>query len=122
MADTARVDIREHLMRTVGFLPKDAFGWLYACRGLYQLQEYALVVEGLAHCLRHEKTAKEAQHLLAFSLLHTRQNKLAAAAFYKSIHMGNDTDWQVLVELLIEQPKLKLSGAATATAGNDALQ
>jgi len=96
----------------------DAFGWLYACRGLYQLQEYALVVEGLAHCLRHEKTAKESQHLLAFSLLHTRQNKLAAAAFYKSIKLGNETDWQPLVELCIEQPKLKLSGAATSAANS----
>lgn len=92
----------------------DAFGWLYACRGLYQLQEYSLVIEGLSHCLRHEKTAKESQHLLAFSLLHTKQNKLAAAAFFKSIKLGNETDWQPLVELCIEQPKLKLSGAATA--------
>jgi cytochrome c-type biogenesis protein CcmH/NrfG len=93
---------------------------------LYQLQEYTLVIEGLAHCLRHEKTAKESQHLLAFSLLHTRQNKLAAAAFCKSIRLGNDTDWQPLIELLIEQPKLKLSGAAVAIAqgsgGSDALQ
>jgi hypothetical protein len=106
-------------------LVSDAFGWLYACRGLYQLQEYGLVVEGLSHCLRHEKTAKESQHLLAFSLLHTRQNKLAAAAFCKSIRLGNDTDWQPLVELLLEQPKLKLSGAATAVvqnASNEAFQ
>ena len=100
----------------LSFLPTDAFGWLYACRGLYQLQEYSLVVEGLAHCLRHEKTAKESQHLLAFSLLHTKQNKLAAAAFFKSIKLGNETDWQPMIELLIEQPKLKLSGAATSQA------
>jgi hypothetical protein len=63
----------------------DAFGWLYACRGLYQLQEYALVVEGLA-----------------------------AAAFSKSIRLGNDTDWQPLVELLLEQPKLRLAGATAS--------
>jgi hypothetical protein len=37
-----------------------------------------MVVEGLAHCLRHEKTAKEAQHLLAFSLLHMQQTKVRA--------------------------------------------
>jgi hypothetical protein len=84
-------------------LPSDAFGWLYACRGLYQLQEYSLVVEGLSHCLRHEKTAKESQHLLAFSLLHTKQNKLAAAAFFKSIKLGNETDWQPLVEVRHEE-------------------
>lgn len=91
--------VREFLTQRVGFIPKgkttcvcrclimaigwwwwygdiDAFGWLYACRGLYQLKEYAMVVEGLAHCLRHEKTAKEAQHLLAFSLLHMQQTKV----------------------------------------------
>jgi hypothetical protein len=44
----------------------DAYGWLYACRGLYQLKEYHLVIEGLTHCLRNEKTMKEAHHLLAF--------------------------------------------------------
>lgn len=106
------------------------------------------MIEGLAHCLRHEKTSKESQHLLAFALLHTKQNKLAAAAFFKSIKLGNETDWQPLVEvsqhlathtlqanrradknahrshltfpfslflsqLCIEQPKLKLSGAAS---------
>src|SRR4051812_32102875 len=65
-------NVREFLLSRVGFVPRDAFGWLYACRGLYQLKEYALTIEGLAHCIRHEKTAKEAQHLLAFSLLHTR--------------------------------------------------
>jgi hypothetical protein len=93
----------------------DAFGWLYACRGLYQLKEYALVIEGLAHCLRNEKTMKEAQHLLAFSLLHTRQ-KSAAAAFYKSIQLGNDTDWQPLVELCLEQKNLQITPAAKKKA------
>lgn len=73
----------------------DAFSWLYACRGLYQLKEYALVIDGLSRCLRQEETMKEALHLLAFSLLHTQQNKAAAAAFYKSIQAGNDSDWQV---------------------------
>lgn len=88
------------------FVISDAFGWLYACRGLYQLKEYSLVVEGLSHCLRHEKTMKEAQHLLAFSLLHTKQNKAAAAAFFKSIKMGNETDWQPLVEVNIQSTQL----------------
>lgn len=57
------------------------------------------MVEGLSHCLRHEATAKESAHLLAFALLHTKQNKLAAAAFWKSIKLGNETDWQPLVEV-----------------------
>lgn len=86
----------------------DAYGWLYACRGLYQLKEYSLVVEGLSNCLRHEGTQKEALHLLAFSLLYTKQHKAAASAFYKSILAGNETDWQPLVELCIEIPSLQL--------------
>ncbi len=98
----------------------DAFGWLYACRGLYQSREYALVIEGLSHCLRNEKTSKEAQHLLAFSLLHTRQSKAAAHAFYKSIAAGNQTDWQPLIELLLDHKSLHLTlphQTGTATGG-----
>jgi len=47
--------------------------------------------------------------LLAFSFLHTGQTDAAAGAFFKSINLGNDTDWQPFVELLIDNPKLKLS-------------
>ena len=64
------------------------------------------MIEGLSHCLRNEKTAKEAHHLLAFSLLHTQQTKAAAAAFYKSAKMGTDTDWQPLVEIYLASPHL----------------
>lgn len=81
-------DIRAALIQRVGFTPRDAMGWLYACRGLYQLKEYHLVIEGLSHCIRNETTMKEAQHLLAFSLLHSDQPKPAAAAFYKSIKVS----------------------------------
>jgi hypothetical protein len=73
--------IRDYILKQIGFLPKDAYSWLYACRGLYQQKEYNLVVEGLAHCLRNENTKKEAQHLYAFSLLHTTQYRQAAIAF-----------------------------------------
>jgi len=100
--------VRSYIQKRVGFLPQDAYGWLYACRGLYQLKEYAFVIEGLSNCLRQEETMKEALHLLAFSLLHTQQNKAAAAAFYKSIQAGNDTDWQPLIELCLEHPSLQL--------------
>ncbi len=47
--------------------------------------------------------------MLAFSLLHTRQIKPAAHAFYKSIQYGNHTDWQPLVELLIDQKTLQIN-------------
>lgn len=98
--------VREYLQRTVGIIPKDSYGWLYACRGLYSLKEYSLVIEGLQYCIRHEHTRAESTHLLAFSLLHSKENKQSALAFQESIKLGNDTDWQPLVELACEQPKL----------------
>jgi hypothetical protein len=72
---TSGEGVRALVLKTVGFLPEDAYGWLYVCRGLYQLKKFQLVTEALTHCLRNEKTKQEAQHLLAFSLLHTDQTK-----------------------------------------------
>lgn len=88
---------------------QDALGWLYAARGYYKLKQYHNVIECVAAALRNERTKKEAQHLLAFSLMNTGQNEAAAAAFFKSISFGNDTDWQPLVELFLDEPKLKLT-------------
>ena len=76
------------------FIP-DAIAWLYAARGFYKLKNYHFVIEAVSNCLRHEKTLKEGQHLLAFALMHTGQNEAALTAFRKSIKMGNETDWQV---------------------------
>ncbi len=87
----------------------DSVGWLYAARGFYKLKKYHLVIECVAPALRNERTKREAQHILAFSLLNTGQNEAAAGAFFKSINFGNDTDWQPLVELFLDQPKLKLT-------------
>jgi hypothetical protein len=124
-----REPVREMLARTVGFTPRSALhcgkwfahgevaltpsfgfvgpaGWLYAARGLYKCQDYHYCVEALTPCLRNEKTRKEAQHLLAFSLLHTKQEHDAAVAFQKSIKLGNETDWQPLVELFLDNPDM----------------
>lgn len=101
--------MRELLEQRVGFVPKDAYSWLYACRGLYQQKEYQHVVEGLGHCLRNDGTKKQAAHLLAFSLLHTEQHEAAAHAFAKSIELGNETDWQPLIELCIDNPGLEVA-------------
>eukprot|EP01083_Nonionella_stella_P080077 219845_1 len=104
--NTSQEAVSSFVEKRVGFAPRDAFGWLYACRGLYKLGEYGLVVDGLTHCLRNEKTRKDAQHLLAFSLLKTDRHEAAANAFYKSVELGNQTDWQPLVELCIEYPDI----------------
>ena len=73
------------------------------------MEDYHSVIECVAPTLRNEKTKKEGQHLLAFSFLQTGQSEQAAGAFFKSINYGNDTDWQPLVELFLENPKLKLN-------------
>jgi hypothetical protein len=33
----------------------------------------------------------------------------AANAYFKSVKLGNHTDWQALVELVVDYPNLKLS-------------
>ena len=73
------------------------------------MNDFHAVVECVSYSLRNEKTKKEAQHLLAFALLHTDQLSNAAAAFFQSINYGNDTDWQPLVELMIDNPDLKFT-------------
>jgi hypothetical protein len=74
------------------------------------------VIETVTPALRNERTKREAQHLLAFSLMNSGQPEAAgiqylilAGAFFKSINYGNDTDWQSLVELFIDNPSLKLT-------------
>ncbi|EGF77074.1 hypothetical protein BATDEDRAFT_92047 [Batrachochytrium dendrobatidis JAM81] len=104
-----RKSIRDQLIQSIGFCPKDAIGWLYAARGFYKLKQFHMVIECVAPALRNERTKREGQHLLAFSLLNTSQPEAAAGAFFKSIGYGNDTDWQPLVELLMDNPKLKLT-------------
>ncbi|KAI9143375.1 hypothetical protein BKA69DRAFT_1019021, partial [Paraphysoderma sedebokerense] len=82
----------------------DAIGWLYVARGYYKLKDYHAVIEAVTPCLRNERTKKEAQHLLAFGFLHTGQTEAAVGAFLKSVMLGNDTDWQCLVEILYDNP------------------
>ncbi|KAJ3107111.1 hypothetical protein HDU97_004804 [Phlyctochytrium planicorne] len=107
--DPQRRNVREVLIESVGFCPKDAIGWLYAARGYYKLKDYHSVIECVTPALRNDRTKREGQHLLAFSFLHTGQIEAAAGAFFKSISYGNDTDWQPLVELFLDHPKLKLT-------------
>jgi hypothetical protein len=106
---TQQQSIRDKLTETIGFTPKDAIGWLYAARGFYKLHQYHAVIECVGPALRNERTKREGQHLLAFSLLQTQQTEMACGAFFKSISYGNDTDWQSLVELFLDNPTLKLT-------------
>ncbi|ORX36557.1 hypothetical protein BCR36DRAFT_588472, partial [Piromyces finnis] len=84
-----RKSVRERLQEKIGFLSKRyilyktlySIGWLYAARGFYKLEDYHSVIECITPALRNERTKRE----------------------------RNDTDWQPFVELLIDNPKLKLS-------------
>jgi hypothetical protein len=48
---------------------------------------------------------------LALEFLSAFAGEFAAAAnaYYKSVQLGNHTDWQALVELCCDYPNLKLS-------------
>lgn len=102
-----KLGVKEVLLARVGFYPTTAVSWLFAARGLFKLGDFHLCIEALSHgCLRSQKTLKEAQHLLGFSLMQTGQTGAAAAAFTRSVKMGNETDWQPLVELHLDNPNL----------------
>ncbi|RKP03487.1 hypothetical protein CXG81DRAFT_9447 [Caulochytrium protostelioides] len=103
-----RPAVKDALVSRIGFCPKDAVGWLYAARGFYKLRNYRATIEAVVPALRNERTRREAQHLLAFAFYYTNQLEAAVAAFSKSINLGNDTDWQPLVEICLDNPELKL--------------
>ena len=73
------------------------------------MKDFHSVIEAVIPALRNERTKREAQHLLAFAFLHTGQQEESVGAFFKSIGSGNESDWQPLVELLIDNPDLKLT-------------
>ena len=71
---------------------------IYAARGLYKSGDYRLCLEAVSHCMRSERTLKEAQHLMAFCLLRLGEVDSAGGvvdatltAFRKSVALGNDT-------------------------------
>ncbi|KXS09303.1 hypothetical protein M427DRAFT_141085 [Gonapodya prolifera JEL478] len=109
MVEAQRKSVRDFLQESVGFYPKDPISWLYAARGFYKIRDFHSVIEAVVPALRNERTKREAQHLLAFALLNTGQVEAAVGGFYKSVAAGNDTDWQPLVEVLIDNPSLKLT-------------
>ena len=55
--------------------------------------------EAAAHCLKSPETIVQGTQLQAFSLLALGDEKSALSAFSKSVRMGNETDWQMVVEL-----------------------
>ena len=98
----------EYLQKKVGRSPGDAIGWLYVARGCYKIKRYDWAFSALCQPegpLNDENPAvrKEAQHLMAFSLLRQNQTEEAHKQFCRSIKDGNETDWQMIVELGIDE-------------------
>ena len=98
----------EYLQKKVGRSPGDAIGWLYVARGCYKIKRYDWAFSALCRPegpLNDDNPAvrKEAQHLMAFSLLRQNQVGEAHKQFCRSVGDGNDTDWQMIVELGVDK-------------------
>ena len=93
--------LNDHLLRTTGMVPSDPSGWLFVARGMFNSKppQHQFVVEAAAHCLKSPETIVQGTQLQAFSLLALGDEKSALSAFSKSVRMGNETDWQMVVEL-----------------------
>jgi hypothetical protein len=96
------MDVESVILQKVGFLPVDPYSWMYACRGLYQAQEYEYCLEGLSHCSNHPPTRQESAHIRSFCLIHLGRDNEALMSLRDSVRLGNEEDWHPLVELLME--------------------
>lgn len=97
--------LNDYLLRTTGMVPSDPSGWLFVARGMFNSKppQYKYVIEATSHCLKSPETIVQGQQLQAFSLLALDDNVAALSAFTKSVRMGNETDWQMVVELGLDQ-------------------
>jgi hypothetical protein len=94
--------LKKHLLRTTGMVPTDPLGWLYVARGFFSGGEYTYTIEAAQHCFKSPETIAQAQQLLAFALLELEETESSHVAFIKSARLGNETDWQMIVELGID--------------------
>jgi|EP00505_MAST-04D_sp_SCG-Rhode-Island_P001914 hypothetical protein len=97
----------DYLHAKVGRAPVDSIGWLYVARGCYKKKRYDWAFSALCQPegpLNDENAAvrKEAQHLMAFSLYRQNQFDQAKKQFAQSVKEGNETDWQMVVEIGID--------------------
>jgi hypothetical protein len=113
---SSRSTLHEHLLRTTGMVPSDPSGWLFVARGMFNSTppHHQFVVEAAAHCLKSPETIVQGVQLQAFSLLALEDTESALSSFTKSVRMGNETDWQMVVELGVAQ-----HGVVTGVGGSD---
>ena len=96
------MSLRDHLLRTTGLVPTDPIGWLYVARGCFNSKQYQYTIEATQYCLKNQETIVQGQQLLSFALLELGEKKQAQLAFIKSVRLGNESDWQMIVEMGID--------------------
>jgi hypothetical protein len=95
--------LRDHLLRTTGLVPTDPLGWLFVARGCFNTNQFHHTIEALQSCLKHQETIVQGQQLLGFALFECNEIEKAQLAFIKSVRLGNESDWQMIVEIGIDQ-------------------
>ncbi len=82
-------------------IPNTPIAWLYVARGMFNSKppRYRHAIEACQYCLRHQDTIRESQHIMAWCLHELGEGKAALEAFHRSCKLGNETDWQMIVEL-----------------------
>ena len=100
------MSLQDYLIENVaGCVPSDSLGWLYVARGMYQTKRYRFAFEAATKALNHPHSQGEAAHLCAFSLYHLGQVDAALNFFKRSVAGGNETDFQMIVEIAIEKQR-----------------
>ena len=102
---SSKPSLHDYLLRTTGMVPSEPSGWLFVARGMANSKppQHQFVVEAASHCLKSPDTIVQGIQLQAFSLLALGDKAAALSAFKKSVRMGNETDWQMVVEIGLEE-------------------
>ena len=113
-AMSSRSGLHDYLLQTTGMVPSDPSGWLFVARGMANSKppRHEFVVEAASHCLKSPETIVAGYQLQAFSLLALGDKTAALSSFTKSVRMGNETDWQMVVEIGLDEHGV--DGAGTA--------
>ena len=100
---TYPMSLHDHLLRTTGLLPSSPLGWLYVARGCFNSKQFRFTIEAAQHCLKNQDTIVQGQQLLSFALYEIGEKDSSQLAFIKSVRLGNESDWQMIVELGLDQ-------------------
>ncbi|GKT27530.1 hypothetical protein ADUPG1_000072 [Aduncisulcus paluster] len=99
--------IIKDIQETIGITPSDAKGWLYAARGFYRIGQFQKAAEAVMYCISNPHTSREAYRILSHSYRQMGNVEGMMKALYKSVRLGNEEDWQCLIEGAIDHPDVK---------------